>query len=120
MESEAIERVYQVMFLTMRELMTILKTSEYTRRSQLALGGIKKSDLIIIVDLIYMTIDQREANQFFNLINHIYEQSSIILTSNNRPDQWGELLGDEGVATTILDPLDDESYRIWHRQSMFT
>ena len=126
---EAIEQGYQVVFLPMGELMTILKTSDYTRKSQLALSRIKKSDLVIIDDLMYMAIDQREANQFFHLINHLYERSSIILTSNKSPDQWGELLGDEGIATAILDRLlhrvevvqmDDESYRMKHRQSMFT
>ena len=126
---EAIEQGYQVMFLPMGELMTILKTSEYTRRSQIALNRIKKSDLVIIDDLMYMAMDQREANQFFQLINHLYERSSIILTSNKSPDQWGDLLGDEGIATAILDRLlhrveviqmDDESYRMKHRQSMFT
>lgn len=126
---EAIEQGYQVMFLPMGELMTILKTSEYTRRSQIALNRIKKSDLVIIDDLMYMAMDQHEANHFFHLINHLYERSSIILTSNKSPDQWGELLGDEGIATAILDRLlhrveviqmDDESYRMKHRQSMFT
>lgn len=69
-----------------------------------------------------------EANQFFQLVDYLYERSSIILTSNKSPDQWGELLGDEGVATAILDRLlhrveliqmDDESYRMKHRQRVF-
>lgn len=102
---EAIEQAYQVMFLPMGELMTLLKTSEYIRKSQLTLGRIKKADLIIIDDLMYMAMDQREANLFFHLNNHLYERSSIILTSNKIPDQWGELLGDEGIATAILDLL---------------
>lgn len=85
--------------------MILLKTSKYTRKSQLALSRIKKSDLIIIDDLMYMAMDQREANQFSLLINHLYERSSIILTSNKSPDQWGKLLGDEGIATAILDRL---------------
>lgn len=38
---EAIEQGYQVMFLTMGELMSVLKTSEYTRKSQIALNRIK-------------------------------------------------------------------------------
>lgn len=126
---EAIDQGYQVMFLPMGELMTVLKTSDYTRRSQVALNRIKKSDLVIIDDLMYIAMDQNEANKFFQLINHLYERSSIILTSNKSPDQWGKLLGDEGIATAILDRLlhrveiiqmDDESYRMKHRQSMFT
>ena len=125
---EAIEQGYQVMSLPMGELTTILKTSDYTRKSQIALNRIKKSDLVIIDDLMYMAMDPMEANQFFQLVDYLYERSSIILTSNKSPDQWGELLGDEGVATAILDRLlhrveliqmDDESYRMKHRQRVF-
>ena len=125
---EAIEQGYHVMFLPMGELMSILKTSDYTRKSQITLNRIKQADLVIIDDLMYIAMDQREANQFFHLINHLYERSSIILTSNKSPDQWGELLGDEGIATAILDRLlhrveviqmNDESYRMKNRESVF-
>lgn len=125
---EAIEQGYQVMFLPMGELISILKSSDYLRKSQIALNRIKSSDLIIIDDLMYMAMDTAEANLFFQLINHLYERSSIILTSNKSPNQWGELLGDQGVATAILDrllhrveliQLDGDSYRIKHRQTIF-
>ena len=126
---EAIEQGYQVMFLPMGELTTILKTSDYTRKSQIALNRIKKSDLVIIDDLMYMAMDQREANLFFHLINHLYERSSIILTSNKSPDQWGELIGDQGITTAILDRLlhrvevihsDDDSHRMRNRKNLFS
>ena len=125
---EAIEQGYQIMFLPMGELTTILKTSDYLRKSQIALNRIKKSDLVIINDLMYMAMDLAKANKFFRLVDYLYDRSSIILTSNKSPDQWGEFLGDEGVATAILDRLlhrvelvqmDDESYRMKHRQRVF-
>lgn len=128
MGMEAIQRGHQVMFLPMGELITILKTSEFTRKSQVQLNRIRTSDLVIIDDLMYMAMDSREANLFFHLVNHLYERSSIILTSNKSPDQWGELLGDQGIATAILDRLlhrvevihlNEDSYRMKHRQSMF-
>jgi len=125
---EAIQRGFQVMFITMGELVIHLKTEEYVRKSQVQLNRIRASDLVIIDDLMYMAMDQREANLFFHLINHLYERSSIILTSNKSPDQWTELMGDEGITTAILDRLlhrvevvkfNDESYRMKHRVSMF-
>lgn len=125
---EAIEQGYQVMFLPMGELTHILKTTDYRRKSEIILNRIKKSDLVIIDDLMYMAMDPIEANQFFQLIDYLYERSSIILTSNKSPEQWGEFLGDAGVATAILDRLlhrveliqmDQESYRMKHRQSIF-
>ena len=125
---EAIQKGFQVMFVTMGELVTLLKTEEYIRKSQVQLNRIRSSNLVIIDDLMYMAMDQREANLFFHLINHLYERSSIILTSNKSPDQWTELMGDEGITTAILDRLlhrvevvnlNDDSYRMKHRISMF-
>jgi DNA replication protein DnaC len=125
---EAIQRGFQVMFVTMGELINLLKSREFTRKSQVLLNRIESSDLVIIDDLMYMAMDQREANLLFHLINHLYERSSIILTSNKSPNEWGELLGDEGITTAILDRLlhrveiihlNEDSYRMKHRQSMF-
>ncbi|EWG08333.1 IS21-like element helper ATPase IstB [Cytobacillus firmus] len=125
---EAIQNGYKVSFYTMGELINILKTQEYLRKSQLQLKAIKEADLIIIDDLMYMAMDQREANLFFHLINDLYERSSIILTSNKGPEQWGELMGDKGITTAILDRLlhkvevihlNGESYRIKNRRTIF-
>lgn len=84
--------------------------------------------MVIIEDLIYMAMDQHEVNLYFHLVNHLYERSSIILTSNKGPENWGELLGDQDITTVILDRLlhrsevihlDGDSYRIKYRESVF-
>lgn len=112
----------------MGELIQLLKTHEFTHKSQVQLKRLKASDLVIIDDLMYMAMDQREANLFFQLIHFLYERSSIILTSNKSPEQWTELVGDEGVMTAILDRLlhrvevinmNDNSYRMKNRQTIF-
>lgn len=124
----AIQNGYRVSFVSMGELVPLLKTEEYLRKSQIQLNRIRKADLVIIDDLMYMAMDQHEANLFFHLINHLYERSSIILTSNKGPEDWGELLGDQGITTAILDRLlhrsevihlDGDSHRIKYRESVF-
>lgn len=124
---EAINQGYQVSFIPMGELVHILKTQEI-RKSQIRLKRMIDSDLVIIDDLIYMAMDQREANQFFHLINQLYDHTSIILTSNKGPEEWGELLGDPGITTAILDRiihraevihLNGDSYRMKHRTTIF-
>ena len=81
-EEKPLRKGYQIMFLSMGELATILKTSDYTRKSQIALNQIKKSVLVIIDNLMYITMNPVEANQFFQLVDYLYERSSIFLTSN--------------------------------------
>ncbi|WP_227936489.1 IS21-like element helper ATPase IstB [Alkalihalobacillus deserti] len=125
---EAIHKGHRVSFVSMGELVPLLKSEEYLRKSQLKMKRIREADLIIIDDLMYMAMDQNEANLFFHLINHLYERSSIILTSNKGPEEWGELIGDKGITTAILDRLlhrsevlhfDGASHRIKYRESLF-
>ena len=125
---EAIQQGYKVMFVSMGDLIHTLKTEEITRRSQTKMTRIRKADLIIIDDLMFMAMDQHEANLFFHLINDLYNQTSIILTSNKAPKEWGELLGDPAITTAILDRivhraeiihLNGDSYRMKHRTSIF-
>ncbi|MQR85459.1 AAA family ATPase [Bacillus megaterium] len=126
---ESIHRGFNAYFVTMGELIHLLKTEEFLNKSKVQLKRLRDADLIIIDDLMYMAMDQREANLFFHLINHLYERSSIILTSNKSPEQWGELMGDQGITTAILDRLlhrvevihmDGDSYRMKHRKSVFS
>lgn len=58
----------------MGELVSLLKTEEFLRKSQLKMKHIREADLVIIDNLMYMTMDQNEANLFSDLINHLYEQ----------------------------------------------
>lgn len=112
----------------MGELIHVLKIEEITHKSQIRMKRSRDSNLIIIDDLKFMAMDQREANLFFHLINELYNQSSIILTSNKGPGEWGELLGDPAITAAILDriihraeviQLGGDSYRLKHRSSIF-
>lgn len=125
---EAIHKGFQVYFVTMGELIQLLKTQEFAHKSQVQMKRLQTSDLVIIDDLMYMAMDQREANLFFQFINYLYERSSIILTSNKSPEQWTELMGDQGIMTAILDRLlhrvevihmNSDSYRMKNRQHIF-
>lgn len=125
---EAIHQGYKVMFISMGELIHALKTEEISRKSHTRLSRIRKADLVIIDDLMFMAIDQHEANLFFHLINDLYTKSSIILTSNKAPKEWGDLLGDPAITTAILDRiihraeiihLNGDSYRIKYRKTIF-
>lgn len=125
---EAIQKGFQVYFVTMGELIHLLKTEEFTHKSQVQLKRLKASDLVIIDDIMYMAMDVREANLFFQLVNQLYEQSSIILTSNRSREEWTELVGNKGIMTAILDRLlhrmevihmNNDSHRIKYQQRIF-
>jgi len=77
---EEVNRGYKVIFTTMGKLVQTLKTEEITQTSQTRMKRIRKADLLIIDDLMFMAMNQNEANLFFHLINDLYNSASIILT----------------------------------------
>ncbi len=125
---EAVHSGYKVSFITMDDLVQVLKTREIMRGAKTKLKRIIASDLVIIDDLMFLAMDRHEGNLFFQLINKLYGQSSVIITSNKGPEDWGGLLGDQAIATAILDRLihrsevinlTGDSYRMTHRKTIF-
>jgi len=126
---EALNSGYKVRFITMADLIHLLKTQEISSRSRNDIKRIIDSDLVIIDDLMFIAMEKNEANMFFQLINKFYGQTPLIITSNKGPEDWGELLGDPAITTAILDRLihkceiinihDNESYRMKHRERIF-
>lgn len=126
--NKAVENGYKVFFSSMDTLMRILKTQEISKKSAMRVKWIKGADLLIIDELGYLPIDKTEANMFFQLISHLYENTSVIITSNKGFDGWADVIGDAVLATALLDRLThrcqvlsfvDESYRLAHRKQIF-
>lgn len=127
---EAVNRGFQVAFVSMAELIYILKTQEFVNKSKIRYNRMKKSDLIIIDDVMYMAMEPKESNLFFQFIYELYDNVAFVLTSNKGPDEWGKFFGDPTFTTAILDRLlhrsevisygDDPSHRMKYRQTLFT
>ncbi len=79
---DAIDKGYKVSFVQMDTLINLFKTQEINKGSRLRMKRITTSDLVIIDDLMFMAMNKNEANMFFQLINKLYGQTSIIITSN--------------------------------------
>ncbi len=61
--------------------------------------------MLILDEIGYLPMNREEASLFFRLLNRRYEKASIILTSNKGFADWGEMFGDNVLATAILDRL---------------
>ena len=60
---------------------------------------------LIIDEVGYLPVPKEGANFLFQVIAKRYETGSIILTSNKSFSDWGEVLGDNVIASAILDRL---------------
>ena len=124
----AAELGYQVLFLTMSELIFFLKNKADCRKSREVITRLNKYDLLMIDEVGYIPLTKEGANLFFEIVSGLHEKTSICLTSNKDFSQWTELLQDEALATAILDclvyrcqvfNLKGNSYRLENRETIF-
>ena len=61
--------------------------------------------LLIVDETGYLPVSRDVAVLFFQLINARHEQASTVLTSNKGFEEWGAVLGDDVMATALIDRL---------------
>ena len=61
--------------------------------------------LLVVDEVGYIPFDPEAANLMFALVSSRYERASMIVTSNKPFSAWGEIFGDDAVATAMLDRL---------------
>jgi len=73
----------------------------------------------------YLPMDREGSHLFFQLVSRRYEKGSTIFTSNKSYGEWGEVLGDNVIASAVLDRVlhhsitvnvKGESYRLQARK----
>jgi DNA replication protein DnaC len=99
-------------FITLSDLLLQLEIAEDQKRLKdyfkQYVGHIR---LLIIDELGYTRLNERQANIFFQLINKRYESGSIIITSNLSFLKWKEVLNnDEALTAAVLDRLIHHSH----------
>lgn len=118
--ARALEAGYSARFTTLRQLADELETTSWRQQRRRYLTP----RLLVIDEVGYLRLTTSQAQQLFDLVTARYEQAPIILTSNRSFAEWGALLGDEVLATALLDrllhhaeviPINGQSYRMKER-----
>lgn len=125
---EAIKQGYRAYFVTLDELIKLLKTETIALKSKRRVKKMLSSDLVVMDEVGFLPVTRQEAHLLFQFISGLYENTSVIVTSNKGFDEWPEFLGDPVIATAILDRLVHhseifnmvgDSYRLNHRDTIF-
>lgn len=118
---EAIRRGYRTLFIGAQALIASLARAHHENRLDDKLKQYCQPKLLVIDEIGYIPIDRLGANLFFQLISRRYERGAMIMTSNQPYSNWGEIFGDQVIASAILDrvlhhaisiSIKGESYRL--------
>jgi DNA replication protein DnaC len=83
-----------------------------------------KLDLLVLDELGFIAVDKAGAQLLFQLMSDLYEQVSVVITSNLRFGDWNQIFADDKMTTAFLDRLTHkgrivefvgDSYRYRHR-----
>jgi DNA replication protein DnaC len=119
--ARTLEAGYSARFTTLRQLADELETTSWRQQRRRYLTP----RLLVIDEVGYLRLTASQAQQLFDLVTARYEQAPIVLTSNRSFAEWGTLLGDDVLATALLDRLlhhaevitmNGKSYRMKDRQ----
>jgi DNA replication protein DnaC len=125
---DAVDQGYRAYFKTMEELIKTLKMKDMTRTAATEYKRIINAHLLVIDDIMIFPMSREDAVAFFNLINELHNQTSLIITTNKSPKNWADILEDKVLTTAILDrilyrceiiKLSGESYRMNKRKTIF-
>jgi len=125
---EALKQGHRVYFRTMEEIRRLLIFKDRLKQAGQEYRRLINAHLVIIDDMLVFPLDKHESVDLYHLIDTLHEQTSLIITTNKAPKEWGEILADQAIATAILDrliyhaqviSLQGESYRMKHRKSIY-
>jgi len=125
---DAVKAGYKAYFRSMDEIINTLRTKDFVKSQMLEYNRLAKANMLVLDDIMLFPLEKNMAVAFFNFINHIYESTSIIVTTNKKPTEWAKMLEDEVIATALLDRLlfkcevvnlTGDSFRLQNRQTFF-
>jgi len=102
---KAAEAGHRLLFMSLDRLVSTLVKARQENRLDRQLQQLSYPKVLILDEIGYLPMTREEASLFFRLINRRYERASTILTSNKSFTDWGEVFGDQVMATAILDRL---------------
>lgn len=125
----AVKLGFNVSFVTVKDLIHLLREEDLNVRNRARLDRIKKADLLIADEMGYYPLNSVESGLFFHLLNELHGKTSILITSNKSFINWPEFFEDEYMVTASLDrilykcdiiQIHGDSYRMENRKSFLS
>jgi DNA replication protein DnaC len=96
---------YSTYFTTLDDMIRQLKAADAIGRLATKMRTYLRPAVLVVDEVGFLPLERDEANLVFQLFSKRYEKGSTLLTSNKAFSEWGQVFGDDALATAIIDRL---------------